>query len=331
MKRAELAQAMREVDPANLQGIREEIDQYDRIRDKISGLTSTLKDMNTLTSDMHRDSDFDDIYNAIEKRMKEIAAPPTDDQLIETAYYEPQTILIPGGSFWMGSEAAVGTPAYETPRHEVTLPTYYIGKYPVTNAQYEEFIRQSGRLVPSIMGWEGQRVPKGLEKHPVAGVTWNEALAYCQWLTEKTGRQYSLPTEAEWEKACRGGGDQSYPWGDEFDPARCNYGQASIAPVDKYPSQNKFDCFDIVGNVRQWTCTLWGESRLISDPRYAYPWKDDGRNDLGAPAFIRRVIRGGVLSDSPRGVTCSARSSNTPDNPGAPGKRMGFRVVLKNI
>ena len=94
-KRTELAQAMREVDPANLQGIREEIDQYDRIRDKISGLTSTLKDMNTLTPDMHRDSDFNDMYSAIEKRMKENPAPvpttvtatplPPANELIETA------------------------------------------------------------------------------------------------------------------------------------------------------------------------------------------------------------------------------------------------------
>jgi hypothetical protein len=74
MKRAELAEAMRSLDPANLQGIREDMDLYDRIRDKISGLTSTLKDMNTLTPDMHRDSDFREMYDGIEKRMKESAA-----------------------------------------------------------------------------------------------------------------------------------------------------------------------------------------------------------------------------------------------------------------
>jgi TIR domain len=76
MKRAELADAMRTLDPANLQGIREDMDLYDRIRDRISGLTSTLKDMNTLTPDMHRDSDFHDLYTALEKRMKEGPATP---------------------------------------------------------------------------------------------------------------------------------------------------------------------------------------------------------------------------------------------------------------
>src|SRR5258705_9118679 len=71
MKRGELAQAMQKVDPANLQGIREDMDLYDRIRDKVSGLTSILKDMNTLTPDMHRDSDFSEIYAGIERRMSE--------------------------------------------------------------------------------------------------------------------------------------------------------------------------------------------------------------------------------------------------------------------
>lgn len=74
LKRAELAEAIRTLDPANLQGIREDMDLYDRIRDKISGLANTLKDMNTLTPDMHSDSDFDDLYNAIEKRMKDSSA-----------------------------------------------------------------------------------------------------------------------------------------------------------------------------------------------------------------------------------------------------------------
>jgi len=78
VKRTELAEAMKTLDPANLQGIREDMDLYDRIRDKVSGLTSILKDMNTLTPDMHRDSDFSDLYNAIEKRMKEIPATPVE-------------------------------------------------------------------------------------------------------------------------------------------------------------------------------------------------------------------------------------------------------------
>ena len=283
-----------------------------------------LRNQNSIS--IHDDPYFD---FDMDRLIRDIKNSDTYHPVEEVEYFEPQTVYISEGTFLMGSQPGEGIPVHETPQHEVNLPAFCIGKYPVTDAQYEEFIRQTGKVVPSIMGWDGQRVPKGFGNYPVAGITWNEALAYCEWLTEKTGRQYSLPTEAEWEKACRGG-NNIYPWGDEFDPARCNYGQPAIAPVDKYPPQNKFDCFDFVGNVRQWTCTLWGESRAVPDARYAYPWNDDGRNDLNAPGSIRRVIRGGVISGSPRGLMCSARSSNAPDNPGAPGKRMGFRVVLKD-
>ena len=250
---------------------------------------------------------------------------------ITAEYFEPKTIYIAEGPFWMGSKVGEGVPSYETPGQEIFLPAYRIGKYPVTNSQYAEFISQTKTLVSPIMGWDGQNAPKGLENHPVGGVTWYEALAYCQWLSQKTKRRYSLPTEAQWERACRGGNNTMYPWGDEFDVARCNYGQPNMASVDKYPPQNDFGCFDFVGNIRQWTSTLWGEKRIAPDPKYAYPWQDDGRNDLNAPGIIRRVIRGGILSDSPRGLACSARSSNAPDNPGPPGKRMGFRVMLEDI
>lgn len=268
--------------------------------------------------------DFD-----MERLIRDIKSAGAFHPLDDIAYFEPLTIYIPDGPFLMGRQPGEGIPVHETPQHEVTLPAYCIGKFPVTNAQYEEFLRQTDRLASSVMGWEGQRVPKGLENHPVAGVTWYEALAYCQWLAEKTGRNYTLPTEAEWEKACRGGGTTIYPWGDNFDAARCHYGQSDLAPVDKYPPQNALGCFDFVGNVRQWTCTLWGEKRINPDERYTYPWRQDGRNDLDAPSTLRRVFRGGVVSDSPVGVTCSARSSNAPDNPGAPGRRMGFRIALQ--
>jgi formylglycine-generating enzyme required for sulfatase activity len=243
-------------------------------------------------------------------------------------YFEPETIHIPAGTFGMGSHAGEGIPTHETPLHEVNLPEYRIGKYPVTNAQFEEFIRQTGRLVTPAMGWDGQRVPPDRELHPVSGVTWYEALAYCQWLGEKTGRKYSLPSEAQWEKACRGGRASSYPWGDELDPKRSNQGCAILAPVNAYPAQNDFGCFDLVGNIRQWTCTLWGEKRVAPAPKYAYPWQDDRRNDLSANRQIRRVVRGSSFKDNPGTLRCSARSGQLPEDVGFPEARHGFRVVL---
>lgn len=243
-------------------------------------------------------------------------------------YFEPETVQIPAGLFWLGSLAGPGIPGYEIPQHPVQLPAYRIGKYPVTNAQYEEFVRQTGTLVAPGLGWNGQRAPVGSENFPVTAVTWFEALAYCQWLSEKTGRKYSLPTEAQWEKACRGGSQNLYPWGNEFDPARCNHGRPGLAPVEAYPAQAESGCFDLVGNLRQWTCTLWGEKRVAPDSPYTYPWKDDRRNDLTASRQVRRVVRGSSFKDEMALLRCSARSGQSPDDAGLPGFRHGFRVVL---
>jgi formylglycine-generating enzyme required for sulfatase activity len=335
-KIGELDKAMREVGMANLQGIRDEIDQYTRIRARIAELTDILKDMNTLTPDMHRDSEFDEIYDGIARRMKESVAsapatpsvPAPENQLIETAYFEPQTILIPAGLFWMGSDAGPGIPAYESPRHEVFVPEFRMGKTPVTNVQYEEFVREMHRSVAPEMGWDGQKVPAGAEKLPAVGVTFYEAIAYCDWLSKKTNRKYSLPNEAQWEKACRGENNFIYPWGDEVDTERSNQGQPSLSIVDFYPEQNDYGVFDMVGDVRQWTCTVWGEKRIAPDARYAYPYKDDGRNDLNASRQLRRVVRGSAMKDDIKWLRCSARSGQAPDDVGLPGARHSFRVVM---
>src|SRR5258706_7718061 len=247
---------------------------------------------------------------------------------ITVQYFEPETIHIPAGPFWMGSDLGAGIPSYETPLHQVTLPEYRIGKYPVTNAQYEEFVRETRRSVAPEMGWDGQKVPSGSEKLPVIGVTWYDAMAYCQWLSKKTNRKYSLPNEAQSEKACRGENKSVYPWGDVFDPMRCNQGKPAIAAVDAYLEQSDYGCFDLVGNVRQWTCTLWGEKRIAPDQRYLYPWKDDGRNDINASRQLRRVVRGSTLKDDVNLLRCSARTGQGPDDMGLPGARHSFRVVM---
>ena len=250
--------------------------------------------------------------------------------LIELQYFEPETIYMAEGSFWMGSLPGEGIPEYETPQHQVFLPAYRIGKYPVTNKQYELFIREKRIAVPPQMGWDGQKIPEGKEEFPVIGVTWYEAIAYCEWLGEKTERHYSLPNEAQWEKACRGGNKTIYPWGDEFDTKRCNQGQPKIAPVNKYPEQNDYGCFDFVGNVRQWTCTLWGEDYAAPNPKYTYPWDDDGRNNLGETSQVWRVVRGSSFQDELGLLRCSARYGEFPESRGYPGSRYSFRVVLND-
>jgi formylglycine-generating enzyme required for sulfatase activity len=164
-------------------------------------------------------------------------------------------------------------------------------------------------------------------KLPVAGVSWYDALAYCEWLSEKTGRRYSLPTEAQWEKAARSSDGRRYPWGEAFEPGRCNQGSAQIALVDQFPAQNPAGGCDWVGNVRQWTASLWGEKRL--EPQFGYPWQvgEAQRSDLKANSQVRRVVRGSAALDAPDACRCCARLSYAPDKPGPPEKRHGFRVV----
>lgn len=246
---------------------------------------------------------------------------------IPLEHYEPETIYLSAGSFWMGSEIREGIPAYETPQHEVTLPSFRIGKYPVTNIQYEYFISETKVEVPRQLGWDGQRVLKGREQYPVAGVTWYEALAYCEWLSQKTNRPYTLPNEAQWEKASRDGEPCLYPWGNVFDPGRCNQGRESLAPVNHFPPQNGFGFYDMVGNIRQWTCTIWEQGDAAQDS--PYPWKEDGRNNLNANSETPRVLRGSGMKDPPLLHRCSARRGDLPESRGYVGARYGFRVLMK--
>jgi len=197
------------------------------------------------------------------------------------------------------------------------------------NKEYEAFISQTGRIVSPESGWPGQSPEDDKLDHPVEGVTFFDALSYSQWLSEQTGRMYRLPTEAEWEKAARADEGRRYPWGDQWLVDRCNNEAESSAPVDAYPVQNDFGCYDMVGNIREWTCSIWGERRREPDKRYRYPWADDGRNDIEAGVHLRRVYRGGGYGDPRDRLRCSARYGYPPDKPGPPGRRHGFRIMLE--
>ena len=291
--------------------------------DELPGSLQPLLEKNVITLRNYPDLDID-----IEKLIHDIRrSRGYGEEDLSLEYFEPKTIYIAKGPFQMGSPAGEGIPSHETPQHPVDLPAYRIGKYPITNSQYEEFIAQTRTKVTPIMGWDGQRAPERLKNHPVTGVTWYEARNYCEWLSKATGREYSLPNEAQWEKACRGGDNCLYPWGDEFDPSRCNSGKQQLAPVDAYPAQNEYECFDLVGNIRQWTITLWGETP--STPDFKYPWANDGRDNLNANSQIRRIVRGSSFTEEAQQARCSARSGQFPENAGLLGIRHGFRVVMK--
>lgn len=236
--------------------------------------------------------------------------------------FEPETILIPEGPFLMGDD----DDPVARPQHQIELPAYYIGRYPVTNRQYARFLWDTGAVAPKELLWDGNQPPPGEERFPVAGVTWYEALAYCRWLAEQTGRPYTLPDEAQWEKAARGTDGRRHPWGDEWDPARCSAEAESLAAVGDFPAQSPYGCYDMVGNAREWTATLWGTSPREPDSRYRYPWSPDGRNDLSAPETTWRVYRGGRAS-TPARLRCAVRRGHPPDDGGPKRNRHGFRVA----
>lgn len=238
--------------------------------------------------------------------------------------FEPETLLIPTGNFIMGSDVHDQA---EAPQHVVELAAFRLGVYPLTNEEFAHFIWTTGRVAAKELLWDGNQPPDERLRHPVMGVTWVEALAYCQWLSQETGRAYSLPSEAQWEKAARGTDGRLYPWGDNWELKRCNTDPDSITAVDAFPAQSPFGCFDLVGNLREWTTTLWGDSPQQQASRYTNPWNADSRDALDAPATTRRIFRGGRGSD-PTDYRCSKRGSYLPDRPGPRHNRHGFRVVL---
>ena len=168
-----------------------------------------------------------------------------------------QMIKIPEGEFKMGGGGSTrwGGQIINNPRREVYLPEFLIGKYPVTNLQYAKFVEDSGYHAPKH--WENGNVPQGQELFPVTNVNWWAANAFCEWLSNETGKSFRLPTDEEWEKAARGTDGRTYPWGNRFDTSYTNTiesGIQELTPVNKYFPWGKsfYGCLDMVGNASEW-------------------------------------------------------------------------------
>jgi formylglycine-generating enzyme required for sulfatase activity len=243
---------------------------------------------------------------------------------------------VPAGEFLMGSggpdDAAPGSATAdslahddEKPQHKLWLPEYRLAKYPVTVAQYRAF-RQATDY-PLEEG-EGMAAP---DDHPVTGVSWHDAVAFCEWASYVSGRTVSLPSEAEWEKAARGTDGRIYPWGNRWDPGRCNNdgqetGPGRTTPVGYYSPQgdSPYGCADMAGNVWEWTRSLWGKD--VGEPDFRYPYRpDDGRENAHAGSDILRVVRGGAFYSGEAFVRCALRDCFGPADRDASN---GFRVVV---
>lgn len=252
---------------------------------------------------------------------------------------------VPAGEFLMGSiqEAGGTAPDNEMPQHRITLPVFCIAKYPITNAQYQAFVDDGGytekwRQCWTQTGWKWRT--KGnytgpyrsggdfdLSNHPVVGVSWYEAVAFCNWLSERSGCLVRLPSEAEWEKAARGTDGQRYPWGKDITKNHANYGAAGIrstSAVGVFPKgASPYQLLDASGNVWEWTISLWGEYR--HEPKFNYPYNtQDGRENIDAPETVLRTLRGGSWLDLDDRMHCAWRVSNYPR---IKYYGVGFRVV----
>ncbi len=233
------------------------------------------------------------------------------DSLILSLTPEIRMILVrvPAGEFLMGS--LVGDPrAYddETPQHKVYLLDYFIGKYPVTLEQFNVFAQATNTPMRVPVS---QVEPKA--HHPVTQISWNDAHAFCLWLSKLKGLWIRLPSEAEWEKAARGpspssGDARAWAWGDEppsKEHANLDSPDKTTTPVGAYSPRgdSPYGCADMTGNVWEWTRSLFKP----------YPYQtDDGREQGGD--FGMRVVRGGSYFSKPVRARCASRMRQPPNN-----------------
>ncbi len=225
----------------------------------------------------------------------------------------PELVRIPAGSFIMGTSMgdkfATDT---ERPAHQVTFAhRFALGRFPVTVGEYRRF-----------------SPPHALHDDPtlpVVNVSWDDAVAYCEWLSAVTDRPFRLPSEAEWECACRAGSDAPFATGHEITTADANFlhtesgeriGIGHRTPVDSYPP-NGFELHDLHGNVCEWTGDAWHPD-FVGAPVDGRAWIDGGDH-------TRRVIRGGAWDHLPRLLRCAWRDGLEAT---AARDNVGFRVAL---
>ena len=236
-------------------------------------------------------------------------------------------VLVPAGSFKMGDNFEEGDPR-ERPVHTVDLDAFYIGRFPVTNAEFAKFRDDAGYNNPKFWPggtatpkeqsriWERTGAKPGHENNPASGITWDQATAYCLWLSARTGHQYRLPTEAEWEKAARGTDQRRFPWGNSIDPSYTSYAEKPLMAADYYNGSKRGDLqthsnaspygvFYMEGGVFEW-CSDWYSPNYYSfSPR---------KNPTGPQAGAYRVLRGASQYEEPWELRTANRSSGAPSN-----------------
>lgn len=236
---------------------------------------------------------------------------PLGSTTAAAAWAEPRMVRIPEGWFLMGSEAGQEN---ERPVHRVWVEAFELDECQVTNAEYREFLSATQHGKPLHWGDALFSHPE----QPVVAPSWFDAVAYCEWLSAKAGRRYRLPTEAEWERAARGGLEgKVYPWGDEPLESLANYASRWRAAPERVgrAERNRYGIFDIGANVHEWCADWFGADYYHASPE---------RNPQGPPEGTRRASRGGSWRHATKVSRCAARSSIPPEFQYAD---YGFRVA----
>jgi formylglycine-generating enzyme required for sulfatase activity len=273
-----------------------------------------------------------------------------------------EMVLVPAGEFVMGSSADDSASLLrrypkangailkdESPKHRIFLDAFYIDKYEVTNAHFQQFVQATGYRTQAESGGGGKirtgaktwadvpdatwRAPRGqgssitgLEAHPVVQVSWNDAKAYCTWAGKR------LPTEAEWEKAARGTDGRLYPWGSEFDGTRANFcdrncpfewkdtaiddGSRSTTPVGSYEAgKSPYGAYDMAGNVWEWVADWYDATYYRHSP---------ARNPRGPTSGTQVVLRSGSW-------LYTAPDCRTTERAGVPSDRRNENIGLRCV
>lgn len=291
----------------------------------------------------------------------------------------PEMVTIPAGNFMMGSsEKELGNTYYspflrqtETPQHRVTIKAFAAGKFDITKQQWAAFVKATGHISKSACSWAA--LPEDTAKpwiankaanwnhlgfaqdssHPVVCISWNDAQDYIQWLSKKTGKNYRMLTEAEWEYAARAGTSSAFPWGDSASHEYANYGTDTTAgigfrfgrdkwvetsPVGAFPP-NQFGLYDMHGNVLQWVEDCVSSSYTDQQPLDGSAYRSEDTIDMkremwtrmnGKKACSFRICRGGDAWDPPPLIRSASRnwgeiSDNREDDYSSAG--LSFRVA----
>lgn len=251
--------------------------------------------------------------------------------IFKDAPFAPDMVMVPAGSFVMGSpEDEPGRRHCEGPQHKVTFSKpFAIGRHAVTRGQFAEFARTTGYYADL---WEDPGFTQD-DSHPVVCVNWHDARAYANWLSIETGVRYRLPTEAEWEYACRAGTTTPFWWGSSITTDQANYNgnytyegggskgeyRKRTMPVESFEA-NPWGLYQVHGNVWEWCEDVWNDDH-DGAPADGSAWEAGGDQSL-------RVLRGGSWDIVPQGLRSAFRSRNSADDRYI---AIGFRLARHRI